>query len=300
MRERETIRPGAILLAVGAMALVFALAGWAASAEPARGIDGPESAAPGDLVILSATAEAKAYAWTCIPDSKRWLAVDGGRRVVFASGAAGVYTFVLATATGDVPAVHQHVVTIGAPPPAPPPNPPPPPPPQPGDNPWTPAAAWQPHVAPIRALRLSREDATHLAAVYGRLSQPAVLATLPTRGDVRAALVRDGQALGLRGRYPGLAEAVDKLLVASIGLEDTAYDRKAAAEMFATLAWAVWETGRPAPPQAEAPRRDPLDEAFLEKYHAQASGRNWTATRGTCGMLGCTIHGGRWIREAAR
>lgn len=245
MRVRETVGPGAILLAVGAIAAVFLLAGWAAGGEPARGIDGPDAAAPGDLVILSASVDAKAFAWTCIPDSRRWLAVDGGRRVVFASGTPGSYTFVLATATCDVPAVYQHVVTIELPGPKPPdpPNPPLPPPPQPGVNPWQPAAAWQPSAAPIRALKLSREDATKLAEMYGRLSRPAALASLATTGDLRAALVREGSSLGLRGRYSGLAEAVDKYLAAAVRLDNVPLNREAASAVLETLAWAVWETG---------------------------------------------------------
>lgn len=95
-------------------------------------IDGPTTAEPGDLVVLSAGVDAKGYAWTCIPDSKKWAAVDGGKRVVFASGKAGAYTFVLATASGDCPCIYQHVVTIGGSAPNPPQPPTPDPTPAPG------------------------------------------------------------------------------------------------------------------------------------------------------------------------
>jgi len=95
-------------------------------------IDGPTTAEPGDLVVLSAGIDAKGYAWTSIPDSKKWMAVDGNRKVVFASGKPGVYTFVLATASGDYPCIYQHVVTIGGSAPNPPQPPTPDPTPAPG------------------------------------------------------------------------------------------------------------------------------------------------------------------------
>lgn len=87
-------------------------------------ITGPTTASPGDLVILDAsTSDAAAFTWALPGSTKTILAVDGGRRCVFASGASGKYVFVLATAKADAVAIATHELTIGTPPPPPGPEP---------------------------------------------------------------------------------------------------------------------------------------------------------------------------------
>jgi hypothetical protein len=94
---------------------------------PAAVIDGPTTVAPGDLVILSGErSRASDFAWRLCNTEKSFLAVDGGRRCVFASGSPGKFTFVLAVAAGDRVALAQHTVEITAPEPPPNPNPGPP------------------------------------------------------------------------------------------------------------------------------------------------------------------------------
>jgi hypothetical protein len=105
------------------------------SAPEAVAIIGPDTSEPGDLVVLKVVGDAKGYAWDCFPENKKWATFDGGKSIVFASGKAGVYTFILATATGDVPTISKKSVTIGVIPPGPDPPPgpnPPPVPPGPG------------------------------------------------------------------------------------------------------------------------------------------------------------------------
>ena len=117
-----------------ALTVLFVLA-WATLAQAATAvIEGPTEAPPGDLVILDASkSDAVSFAWALVPKGKSFLPVDGGKRVVFASGSAGTYTFVLATATADGQvALALHVLTVGKPLPPPidppdPPNPPEPP-----------------------------------------------------------------------------------------------------------------------------------------------------------------------------
>lgn len=95
-------------------------------------INGPATAAPGDLVILQAVADgAKHYAWTLANSDKTFLPTDGGTKAVFASGKAGKYIFVLSASDADGLAQTKHVLTIGEPQPEPWPNPPPPPEPEP-------------------------------------------------------------------------------------------------------------------------------------------------------------------------
>jgi len=100
-------------------------------------IDGPSESAPGDLIILSADKSiCDDLAWQLVNSSKAFLPVEDGRKVVFASGDAGRYVFVLAvskaTADGSQVAIATHEITIGEPePPKPPPKPPKPEPPKP-------------------------------------------------------------------------------------------------------------------------------------------------------------------------
>lgn len=89
-------------------------------------IDGPAKIAPGDLLILSAEKSVgKSYAWVVLPE-KTFLAVEDGKKLVFASGTAGEYVFVLAVgdADGSV-SIGKHTVVIGNPTPPTPPVPPP-------------------------------------------------------------------------------------------------------------------------------------------------------------------------------
>ena len=79
-------------------------------------IDGPATAAPGDLVILSAVSEgAKHYAWTLANSDKTFLPTDGGTKAVFASGKAGKYIFVLSASDAVGLAQTKHTLTIGEP-----------------------------------------------------------------------------------------------------------------------------------------------------------------------------------------
>jgi hypothetical protein len=99
--------------------------------DPDVGIDGPETARAGDLVILSARVDgAESFAWLLANSDKSYLPVEGGRRLVFASGTPGPYVFVLAVSVLNDPAdavqtrIVKHVVTIeGGQPPNPNPDP---------------------------------------------------------------------------------------------------------------------------------------------------------------------------------
>lgn len=97
---------------------------------------GPETASPGDLIVLDATMSVgvSAFKWTPAGHSGGFLEVDNGARIVMAYGKPGRYTFVLAVA-GSVEGqlfLDQlvHTVVVGKPaPPRPDPKPEPPVPP---------------------------------------------------------------------------------------------------------------------------------------------------------------------------
>lgn len=100
-------------------------------APPKAVIAGPTQANPGDLVILDGSGStAVGFAWVLTDSDKSFLPVEDGRKVVFASGSAGRYTFVLVAATADDPEkplidIARHTVTVGQPPnPGPEPTPP--------------------------------------------------------------------------------------------------------------------------------------------------------------------------------
>jgi len=101
---------------------------------PVAVIAGPERGNPGDLVVLDATQsrDAVGFAWVLADGDKTFLEVENGRKVVFATGTAGRYTFVLVVANAQADGkpqvvVARHVLTIGDPQPNPnPPNPNPP------------------------------------------------------------------------------------------------------------------------------------------------------------------------------
>lgn len=110
----------------------------ATGAPPVARVTGPARALPGDLVVLDASSsQALGYAWVLADSDKSFLPVDGGQRLVFATGAAGRYTFVLVAANANeqgqpAVALATHVLTIGSgPDPNPGPDPPAPNPPLP-------------------------------------------------------------------------------------------------------------------------------------------------------------------------
>jgi hypothetical protein len=137
-----------------------------------------------------------------------------------------------------------HLVPVG---PVPDPPPPLPPPPTPDPNPFQPAAQWQAIVKPVAAIKLQKADARALATdVYGRASIEVMAGgpAIATTGDLRDKLIQYGKPLGLQGRYPELAKALEKILGTALSLENRPLDRVQSAALLQTLAWAVWEAGK--------------------------------------------------------
>lgn len=63
----------------------------------------------------------------------------------------------------------------------------------------------------------------------------------------------------------------------------------------AANAWRVDHGVEPVPFKAygETTASDPLDREYFYREH-------WRMTPGTCGMLGCTVHGGGWVKERTK
>lgn len=152
-------------------------------------IEGPKKSAPGDLIVLDASkSQANDFAWRLVNSDKAFLPVEAGRKVVFASGQPGIYSFVLAVALADKVALTQHDVTIG--PPNPPPTPIPPSPPNPpGPTPLPPgkyglatlARDWAPSTAPSLAA-----NARSLASSFHSIASAIAAGTLTLPVDILA------------------------------------------------------------------------------------------------------------------
>jgi len=105
----------------------------------------------------------------------------------------------------------------------------------------------------VTVLKLNRSDASNLALLFHQLSIDVKAASAIRPGSRSSPfdscqafadeLARRGAPLGLKGKYPGLAGAVDGVLKATLGEAERPLDRIKAAAVCETLAWAVWETG---------------------------------------------------------
>lgn len=117
-----------------------------------------------------------------------------------------------------------------------------PPPPDPA-NPYKPAPQYQAAVEPVKSLSLTKADSRALATLYSSIANQVRAGSYKNLGEIRAELVSKGKSLNLSGKYAGLAQAVDKYLSTTVGLEQVA-PAATVGDVFETLAWAVYEAGR--------------------------------------------------------
>lgn len=76
-------------------------------------ITGVSEAQVGDLVVISVEeSNAASFKWMVTPSTDNILVIDGGKRIVFSSGALGKYTFTVAGALGDTVDLASHTVEI--------------------------------------------------------------------------------------------------------------------------------------------------------------------------------------------
>lgn len=144
---------------------------------------GPQQAAVGDLVMLELKADgATAYAWelAAAPRAKTFLPIDGGRKIVFASGDPGTFVFVGAATNGKEVSLVIHAVelTVGGKPNPPPAPPAPPAPPDDGTTPPQPPAP-DGQTTPVTATKLYMvivEETANAVAERGQLLRDRTLA----------------------------------------------------------------------------------------------------------------------------
>ena len=121
--------------------------------------------------------------------------------------------------------------------------------PSPAPKPNRPSDALVADVGPVVAIMKSHpEDGRNLAAFYSAVADviardqgKVVQTTAQLRELNRRAGLLMFQKTGIEGKYPGLAEAIDKVLANSVGLDNVALDaakQTAAIESLRALAWA--------------------------------------------------------------
>jgi hypothetical protein len=141
----------------GAILLLLLFSPLIAAAQVTAVISGPKTADVGDLVILDGSGSSgTAFRWVLVGSKKTFLQIEGGKKVVFASGTTGEYVFVLVVGGqvqggGMEVATQEYRLTVGnLPGPNPPPDPQPPPGPGPGPGPQPPPQP-PPGPAPVPA-----------------------------------------------------------------------------------------------------------------------------------------------------
>jgi len=152
-------------------------------------ITGPETASPGDLIILDASeSDCDSRQWLLVGSDKSFLQFEEGRKCVFASGVSGRYHFVLATAKQSDSVVSLatsiHTITIGTPGPEPAPQPKPDP--QPGPQPVVLSAIAIQVRDLVATLDRRSGEAQSIAAEFDAIAQRATL-TVMTPTQIAAA-----------------------------------------------------------------------------------------------------------------
>lgn len=100
----------------------------------------------------------------------------------------------------------------------------------------------------VTILKSHAEDGAKLSGFYSALADAVerdqgrvIQTTMQLRELNRRAGLLAFQRTGIEGKYPGLAEAIDKVLADQIGLDNVSLDtakQKATIETFKALAWA--------------------------------------------------------------
>jgi len=150
-------------------------------------IDGPSEVAPGDLIVLDGGAsQGGAFHWLLLNSDKRFLTVEDGRKLVFASGTARQYVFVLVVASCDDRQPFsvdfaEHRVTVGD-------NPEPPVPDLPVGR-WRFAAAayrWTAELVPADKRHFAKPLADNFDAIRASIAAGVYRELTPTEAIARA------------------------------------------------------------------------------------------------------------------
>jgi hypothetical protein len=130
--------------------------------------------------------------------------------------------------------------------PAPQPDPVPQPDPQPDVNPYKPNDEYKADCVPLSRFDLTEKDAVKLSKFYADLGVDisAADSKIVTTYDLWITLLMKGPELGLKGKYAGLGDAVEKCFTKTLTLENYKLDKVKAAALLQTVAWAVYESGR--------------------------------------------------------
>ena len=220
--------------------LVFAGFAWIALFGGARGagIEIEESYQPYEPIVARVLDEAHVYFWDLDRDGLESIEIGNGEEVhLWARPGRYVIRCLLLTIDWEKHAVSKTALraefTVESPDP------------EPDQNPYAPPAAeFRPLAVPLTKFQLSRIDATMLAVMYARAGESVSAGVVTGSAELRQSLIDEGKPLGLKGKYPGLAEAVEKAVVGGLTLENRQLDPVRTAAFLRTLAWALWDAGK--------------------------------------------------------
>lgn len=114
------------------------------------------------------------------------------------------------------------------------------------NNPYKPSPDYQVFCTPLTTYTLTKEDAIVLAKLYGDLAAEfkTEACTIKTSDGLRQVIIERGKPLSLKGKYKGLKEEMEKVLIGVLTLDVYELNKDKTADLLNTMAWAVYESGR--------------------------------------------------------
>ena len=159
----------------------------------------------------------------------------GSPVTVYWSPVPGPKTIILITAINSTIDTATHILQYTGGPPPPPPLP-------------EPTPEYKAKVAPLKAysaaIGISDTDKTHLNQFYSDFASVISGTNIETNAAFQAAYIKAGKeffsATGLKGKYAGLAEIIDKILATELGEPGPVpFNKAKAANILNAIAWSV-------------------------------------------------------------
>ena len=112
-------------------------------------------------------------------------------------------------------------------------------------NPYQPSPEYKNNCLPLTKFKFTRADADMVSAFYAGMGLEVSKAdsSLITSNQLRAVLLVQGQSLCIKGKYAGLREAMEKVLIDTLTLKSWKLDKARTNALLQTIAWAIYEAG---------------------------------------------------------
>ena len=106
-----------------------------------------------------------------------------------------------------------------------------------------PSARWLQFLKGLETFSLTAADAKNLAAVYAKTSQRVQEGQVTTVQGISDSIAELATPLALKGKYAGLASAMEAVYVDMFGKGNVQVNKAEAAEALSAIAWTVYERG---------------------------------------------------------